>query len=151
MDIYRQARTKQEQLDPMETTTYLIPEDQKEFWGTEFLNFEGALTHEMAVQRIRAYTDVQKLRGDQEFKLDSKLKEILKTDREYMLLCEIKGYLKHMTTLPLKTMDGAKEKWCPATGKEQHAYGKTYHVGNSWHGPVWGANCTKCGYRYTDH
>lgn len=42
------------------------------------------------------------------------------------------------------------DDWCPAT-KSKHTWGPLHHSGNSWHGPVYGKNCTSCGHSWCSH
>jgi hypothetical protein len=134
---------------------YIIPDEQKDFWGSELLNPKQQVEITAAQAHIKAYTDTHKLRGEKEFRLDDTLRRILKTERQYMLLSEVPAQLAYL--LPPRppqkpsAMVGARDRWCPATATENHAYGQFYSVGNSWHGPVWAADCTKCNYHYCDH
>ena len=48
-------------------------------------------------------------------------------------------------------LPNATDTFCPATGAARHNYGKSYQAGNSWHGPVWAADCADCKYHYCDH
>jgi len=126
---------------------YIIPDEQKDFWGSELLNTDKSVEVEAAHAHIKTYTDIHGLRGELEFRLDDTLKRILKTDRNYMLLSLVPT---HLSYLRLKPMEGARDNWCPAAKGKKHSYGKEYSVGNSWHGPVWAADCTQCGYHFCD-
>lgn len=133
---------------------YIIPDEQKGFWGSELLNAKQQVPIAPAQAHIKAYTDMHNLRGEQEFRLDVVLQGILKTERKFMLLSEVPQYLAYLLPPPPPKptiMEGAKDRWCPATKSESHAYDGWYSVGNSWHGPVWAADCSKCGYHYCDH
>ncbi len=80
--------------------SYIFPVEQKEFWGTESMNRNGAIVAPVAYERIKTYTKTQKLLGEQEFRLDETLKKILRTPRDFMLLSELPKYLEsYMTSL----------------------------------------------------
>ena len=134
-----------------EEKKYLVPENQREFWGKEILDANNFIDKNLAIERVRVYTAEKKLLGEKEFKLDENLKEILKTDREYMLLMEVPHHLAYLVPPKPKPMTGANDNWCPAVRSQKHSYGQYYKVGNSWHGPVWAADCTQCHYHYCDH
>lgn len=134
------------------STFYTIPDEQKDFWGSELLNVKQQVDISGAQERIKAYTDAHKLRGEKEFRLDDVLQRILKTERKFMLLSEIPDHLAYLMAPPRpKTrVRPARDDWCPATQSDTHEYGKAYKLGNAYSGPVYGKDCIKCEYHYID-
>ena len=43
------------------------------------------------------------------------------------------------------------EGWCPAAKGNTHEWSPLRESGNSWHGPVYGKDCTACGYSWSSH
>lgn len=125
---------------------YIIPDEQKDFWGSELLNAKQQVPIAAAHARIKTYADAHNLRGDQEFQLDAMLQRILKTERKFMLLSEVPTHLAYL--LPPQP---SSDHWCAATNSKAHTWDEWKAVGQHACGPVWAANCTGCGYRYIDH
>ena len=43
------------------------------------------------------------------------------------------------------------ESICPATADHAHVWSPLHECGRSWHGPVYGKDCTGCGYSWSSH
>jgi hypothetical protein len=43
------------------------------------------------------------------------------------------------------------DEFCPATADRKHAWSPLRHCGNSWHGAIYGKDCTSCGHSWSSH
>ncbi len=130
-------------------TTYIVPKEDKMFWGAEFMNAKGVVMKEIAQYRLELHIKQHGLSTDRGFKTDDELRHILKTDKGHLTMPEALTLLGFDVT-PSGPIVTIYSRTCPIT-TEEHNFGRSWQVYDEVLGHrLYTATCQNCGYVWKD-
>jgi hypothetical protein len=70
--------------------SYTVPKSEMDFWGAEYVNPKGQITHDMILQRIKNHVKFNALQTDGlKFQTDESLQRVLKTSDQVVNYSDI--------------------------------------------------------------
>jgi hypothetical protein len=130
-------------------TTYIVPKEDKMFWGSEFMNAKGIVMKEIAQYRLELHIKQHGLATDRGFKTDDELRQILKTDKGHLTMAEALTLLG-FDVVPPGPIVTIYSRTCPVK-KEEHNFGRSWRVYDELHDRrLYTATCQDCGYVWKD-
>ncbi len=127
-------------------TTYIVPKEDKIFWGAEFMNAKGVVMKEIAQYRLELHIKQYGLATDRGFKTDDELRQILKTDKGHLTMPEALTLLGFDITQP----GPVYSRSCPMVNGEHNFEGTWNVYEKQYDRYLWTATCKDCSYVWKD-